>query len=125
MSRAINQTLRVFSAAAFASALGIGGAATSAYAITEQEAHDIAVEAYVYFYPLVTMDVTRRQLTNVELGKAFGSGPMNVFSNVPTYPAADAKSVVRPNFDTLYSVAFLDLSKEPVVVSVPDTSGRY
>jgi hypothetical protein len=33
--------------------------------ISAQEAHDIAVDAYVYFYPLVTMDVTRRQLTNL------------------------------------------------------------
>ena len=39
------------------------------FAITEQEAHAIGVDAYLYFYPLVTMDVTRKQLTNVEPGK--------------------------------------------------------
>ena len=50
---------------------------------------------------------------------------MNTFVNVPTYPTADMKVVVRPNFDTLYSVAWLDLTKEPMVVSVPDTNGRY
>ena len=33
--------------------------------VTEQEAQAIATDAYVYFYPLVTMDVTRKQLTNV------------------------------------------------------------
>ena len=48
-----------------------------------------------------------------------------MFDNVPTYPPADFKGVVRPNFDTLYSIAYLDLTKEPVVVSVPDTNGRY
>ncbi|MFL5161297.1 MAG: DUF1254 domain-containing protein [Microvirga sp.] len=125
MSRLHNDPAKLFSAAVLASALGIGGAATSAFAITEQEAQDIAVDAYVYFYPLVTMDVTRKQLTNLEPGKSFGSGPMNMFSNVPTYPPADAKAVVRPNFDTLYSVSYLDLTKEPMVVSVPDTGGRY
>src|SRR5262249_1116240 len=38
-------------------------------AITEQEAQSIARDAYIYFYPLVTMDVTRKLLTNVEPGK--------------------------------------------------------
>jgi hypothetical protein len=94
-------------------------------AITEQEAHAIGVDAYVYFYPLVTMDVTRKQFTNFEPGKVPGRGPMNMFNNVPTYPPADDRGVVRPNFDTLYSVAYLDITKEPVVVSVPDTNGRY
>ena len=57
--------------------------------ITEQEAHAIAVDAYIYLYPLVTMDVTRKQLTNVEPGKGGGLGvPMNTFANVPAFPAA-------------------------------------
>ncbi len=71
------------------------------------------------------MDVTRRQSTNAEPGKEFGKGPMNTFVNTPAYPPADMRMIVRPNFDTLYSVAWLDLTKEPVVVSAPDTDGRY
>jgi len=94
-------------------------------AITEAEAQAIAIEAYVYFYPLVTMDVTRKQFTNIEPGKELGKGPMNMFNNVPEYPPANFKGVVRPNFDTLYSISYLDMTKEPVVVSVPDTNGRY
>src|SRR5215472_17993001 len=93
-------------------------------AITEQEARAIGVDAYLYFYALVTMDVTRKQLTNVEPGKGFG-GPMNTFANIPAYPTAADRAVVRPNFDTLYSSAWLDLTKEPMVVSAPDTAGRY
>jgi hypothetical protein len=50
---------------------------------------------------------------------------MNTFVNVPAFPPADLKIVVRVNFDTLYSIAWLDLTKEPLVVSAPDTSGRY
>jgi hypothetical protein len=96
-----------------------------AQGITEAEAQAISADAYIYFYSLVTMDVTRRQFTNIEAGKELGKGPMNLFNNVPTYPPADFKGVVRPNFDTLYSIAYLDTTKEPVVVSVPDTNGRY
>ena len=93
-------------------------------AVTEEEAHAIGVEAYLYLYSLVTMDLTRLQSTNVQDVGDF-KGPMNVFVNVPAYPTAEMKTVVRPNFDTLYSSAWLDLTKEPMVVSVPDTDGRY
>jgi len=98
--------------------------APKAKAITEEEAHAIGVDAYLYFYPLVSMDITRLQSTNVVSPKGLSSPP-NSFANAPAYPPADEKIVVRPNFDTLYSVAFLDLTKEPMVVSVPDTGGRY
>jgi hypothetical protein len=97
----------------------------SSAAIGEPEAHAIGVDAYLYFYPLITMDVSRKQFTNIEPGKEIGKGPMNMFANVPEYPPADFRSVVRPNFDTLYSIAWLDLTKEPMIVSVPDTGGRY
>ena len=103
---------------------GVLAPAARAATITEQETHSIGVAAYLYFYSLVTMDLTRRQLTNV--AKAEGiSAPMNMFANIPAFPTADMKVVVRPNFDTLYSSAWLDLTKEPMIVSVPDTQGRY
>ncbi len=92
---------------------------------TPDEAYQIGMEAYVYFYPLVTMDVTRRQLTNVEPGKMVARGPMNTFAHMRAYPTAEFREVVRPNFDTLYSTAWLDLRMEPIIVSVPDTAGRY
>jgi hypothetical protein len=95
-------------------------------AITEAEAQAIAVDAYVYFYPLVTMDVTRKQFTNLEPGKELGKGPMNLFNNIPEYPPANFKGVVRPNFDTLYSVSYLDMTiigksqiRKALVGSVP------
>ena len=94
-------------------------------ALTEQESYEIGVEAFLYFYPLVTMDTTRRQATNIGAGKVLGRGPMNSFTHVRQFPPADFRDVVRPNFDTLYSIAWLDLTREPVVVTVPDTQGRY
>jgi hypothetical protein len=99
--------------------------AQSAPAITEQEARAIAVDAYVYFYPIMTMDITRKQFTNVEADKENFKGPMNTFVNVREYPPANFKGVVRTNFDTLYSASWLDMTREPVVISVPDTNGRY
>jgi hypothetical protein len=104
---------------------GLAPAAGSAPTLTQDQARAIAVDAYVYFYSLITMDVTRKHFTNIEAGKEFGKGPMNMFVNVPAYPPADFKGVVRSNFDTLYSIAWLDLTREPLVVSAPDTAGRY
>ena len=103
MLTSLRQSGRLIGAAVLAGALGMGGMAPSAAALSEDEAQDIAVNAYVYFYPLVTMDVTRKQFINVEPGKVPGRGPMNMFNNVPTYPPATDKGVVRYNFDTLYS----------------------
>jgi hypothetical protein len=93
-------------------------------AISEAEARDIAVEGYLYFYPIVTMELPRKQLINTPPTAGIG-GPMNTFNNIPAFPAADMKAVVRPNFDTLYSSGWVDLTHEPVVISVPDTGGRY
>ncbi len=93
--------------------------------VTAEEAYVIAREAYSFFYPLISMDITRKQCINVEAGTKPGFGPMNQFSHMRAYPEADFKVVVRPNFDTLYTVAWLDLTEEPVVVSTPDTADRY
>jgi hypothetical protein len=90
------------------------------------QARDVGINAYIYLYPLVTMDTTRRQATSIEPGKRPGFGPMNTFSHIREFPAADFKVVVRPNFDTLYSSAWLDLTDGPVVVSAgADSDGRY
>jgi hypothetical protein len=107
--------------ALLSAALG-GGSARAAETISEQDAHAIGVQAYLYLYSLVTTELTRKQLTNVVRPEGL-YGPMNTFANISAYPTADIKVVVRPNFDTLYSSAWLDLTKEPVIVYVPDTHG--
>src|SRR5580658_11061387 len=68
--------------------------------------------------------MTRRVGTNTE--KPVGvHAPINQFANLRAYPNASFKDVTAPNADTLYSSAFLDLSKEPYVLSIPDAHGRY
>ena len=114
----------VIAAALLLASLSAGSGAQAA-AITEEEAHSIGVDAYLYFYSPVTMDLTRKQLTNQEPSPGGIGGPMNRFANVGAFPSADVRVVVRPNFDTLYSSGWLDLTKEPMVVSAPDTGGRY
>lgn len=87
--------------------------------ITEQEANEIAIEAYIYLHPLLTMDVTRRSVTNVP------EGAVNSFNHFRKFPEAEDRAVVRPNFDTLYSSAWIDITDEPMIISVPDTKDRY
>jgi hypothetical protein len=93
--------------------------------IAPADARQIAEDAYIYGYSLVTTEVTRVQGTNIpksEPGKL--GAPMNQFANVPRYPPADYRGVSAPNADTLYSIAWLDLS-EPIVFSHPDMGSRF
>ena len=90
-----------------------------------EEADVIAKEAYVYLYPLILMDITRKQLTNLDPQVNPAGGPPNAFTHIRAFPTADMRVVVRPNFDTLYSAAWLDLTSGPVIVSTADTGGRY
>lgn len=93
--------------------------------IDPREAVEIGIEGYIFLYPLVTMDVTRRVMTNAPAGKLAGFGPAGAFSHMRAFPDANFRAVVRPNFDTLYSVAWVDITGEPTILSVPDTQGRY
>ena len=91
--------------------------------LSTKEAVDIATDAYVYGYSLVTTDVTRIQMSNVAKAGML-QAPMNQFANVPRYPPGDYRGVSAPNADTLYSLAWLDL-KEPQVFSHPDMGNRF
>lgn len=83
-----------------------------------------AVEAYIYAYPLVTMEITRRVITNV--AEVEGTrGPMGHVIKLRQYPDAKFRDVTAPNADTLYTTAFFDVGEEPWVVSLPDLKDRY
>ncbi|OJU85256.1 MAG: hypothetical protein BGO11_18550 [Solirubrobacterales bacterium 70-9] len=85
----------------------------------------LGAEAYIYLYSLVMMEATRRQMTNADPEARPGMGPPNQFHHIRQFPAADFRAVVRPNFDTLYSSAWIDLRGGPVRVVAPDTDDRY
>jgi hypothetical protein len=87
--------------------------------------HTLSYEAALYFYPLVTMDVTRLQAINKPPADGSMFGPPNEFHHLRAFPSAEFRSVVRPNFDTLYSGAWLDLTAGPVILHAPDTDDRY
>lgn len=84
----------------------------------------LAVEAYIYAYPLVTMEMTRRVITNVAEAKG-SRGPMGHLIKLRQYPDAKFRDVTAPNADTLYTTAFFDVGDEPWVVSLPDMKDRY
>ncbi|MCY0993257.1 DUF1254 domain-containing protein [Nannocystis sp. ILAH1] len=77
----------------------------------------IAEQVYTFAYPLVLMDLTRQVMTV--------QTPINTFQHLRAYPSAKFREVVSPNADTLYSSAWLDLAKEPIVLSIPDMGKRY
>jgi hypothetical protein len=84
----------------------------------------VATDAYIYGYPLVTMEMTRRVVTNVPAVEGT-RGPMGQFIKLRQYPDASFRDVTAPNADTLYTTAFVDVRDEPWVISIPDMKDRY
>ena len=84
----------------------------------------LATDAYIYGYPLVTMEMTRRVITNVARPEGT-KAPMGQIIKLREYPDATFRDVTAPNADTLYTTAFLDVGKEPWVLSLPDMKDRY
>ena len=102
-------------ALALASTVALGGLA--AYRVTEQ-ARETA-QAYLFAYPLVMMELTKQHQ------QLMGTTSINGFRHSRRFPDASFNSVVSPNVDTLYSIVHFDLRHEPVVMSIPDTTGHY
>ena len=116
-------TSRIFLGVALAAAIGLalftgcktGSARKSARSrksSTSREAGAIGIDAYIYGYPLVTMEMTRRVMTNVREPEG-RHGPMGQFAHVRTYPAASNQAVTAPNADTLYTSSGSMCPKSP------------
>jgi hypothetical protein len=81
------------------------------------------LHAYIYGFPLIMMDLTKEAATAPTAGEL--TAPINQFSVMTRYPDASFRAVARTGLDTLFAVAWADLDEEPLVLSVPDTGGRY
>ena len=81
------------------------------------------MKAYVYAFPLIMMDLTKEAAAAATAGEI--TAPVNQFSVMTKYPDASFRAVARTGLDTLFAVAWADLEEEPLVLSVPDTGGRY
>jgi hypothetical protein len=107
-----------------AAALLTTNSISHAVSLTAAEATQLGVDAYIYGYPLITMEYTRRVITNVSETQGT-KAPMGQLIRLREYPTAEFKDVTAPNADTLYTTAFIDLREEPYVLSLPDAHGRY
>ena len=95
--------------------LFVAGSCLAQTAPPPADVQAIAERAYTFAYPLVLTEQTRRA----------GVGAENHFSHLLRFPDNTFRVVVRPNVDTLYSLAYIDVSHQPVVLHLTDTKGRY
>jgi hypothetical protein len=109
--RAKRWTLAIVVAALLASAGGW-------WALKQGRPWLYGLEAYMYGFPLVMMDLTKDVSTAVPSAGEF-TAPVNQFSVMTHYQDASFKAVARTGLDTLFAVAWADLDKEPLVLSVP------
>ncbi len=92
-------------------------------AVSNEKFVEIARKAYVYGYPMILMDYTEKVSTNYE--KPAGMfAPINQIGNNRQFPDDKFTAIVKPNLDTYYSMAWIDLKAEPIVFTVP-ASDRY
>ncbi|MFG2606900.1 DUF1254 domain-containing protein [Streptomyces sp. NPDC048514] len=94
--------------------------------MTTQSLEQLAAEAWIYGYPLVTAAVTKEHMTAVPArDDDRRAAPVNQFVYMRRTPDASFTEVVSPNADTLYSSAWLDLSEGPLVLTLPDFGDRF
>ncbi|OXC90015.1 hypothetical protein BMR85_012700, partial [Achromobacter sp. KAs 3-5] len=92
--------------------------------MSEAQLRDTAIDAYVYAYPMVLMELARRQATAVQ-SPLDGKAPMNQFGHKAAFPDPRAADTPWPSADALYSSLWFDVSRAPLIINLPDTGGRY
>ncbi len=98
---------------------------TAADKLSAAEVQALAKEAYIYAYAPVYMERQRRNMVSVDTDGGDGSAPENSFGHVRALGSPELTTIVMPNNDTLYSSAWIDLSKGPFLLQVPPMGERY
>jgi hypothetical protein len=93
-------------------------ALTIALLAAKAEQITLGAQAYIFGFPLVIMDVTRAS-------QGATGARENQLQRVRRFPDADFRGVVRPNVDTLYTNAFIDMAQGPWVFELPANDQRY
>jgi len=111
---------RQFVSGAGGLAAGAFGSAAEAQGPTLQ---DDARDAWLYVLPLIEMAAARIRMTDPNRpGQHAG---LNVFAHAEHLVGPEDRGITTPNNDTLYSNSFIDLSKGPLTLTVPDAGSRY
>ncbi|WP_245726778.1 DUF1254 domain-containing protein [Streptomyces longwoodensis] len=93
--------------------------------MTDESREELATQAWLYGYPLVTAAVKAAMTAVPARDDERRKAPVNQFCSMRSTPDADFTEVVSPNADTLYSSAWLDLSDQPLVLTLPDFGDRF
>ena len=97
---------------------------TATEAVTPKEAAAIAEEAYIYAFPMMENYRTMYVQAIDRTAPGYGA-PFNEFAHKTELLGPEFKDIVRPNNDTMYSFAWLDLRAQPIVITVPEIKDRY
>jgi hypothetical protein len=100
------------------------GSVSQTQPLTVDEAFALGVEAYIYGYPLLVLDSLRRVKSNVVVPQG-ELAPMGQFAHHRAFPGASDRSIAGASLDTLYSLAWIDLSGGPFVLRLPGAEGRF
>jgi hypothetical protein len=120
----ILRTRMISLATAFAMAIVLSSNAGAQDGLTPVEVRNLAKEAWLFGLPLVMFEKQIDYSTHVTQPEETRA-PINQFVHYRKFVDASNRSVVGFNVDNLYSLAWIDLQAEPLVLAVPAMGDRY
>lgn len=93
----------------------------------EAEAFYLGTNAIIWGYPAVLFEQLMRGRTSPDIvAKGNPQAAVNQFGLVRDLRGPEFKQIATPNNDTIYAQSFVDVSREPIVLSVPEVAApRY